>query len=720
MRNSVLKLFAEIRRRKVFQTFVPYLGLVWLILQVVSVVAPIFNLSPLFSTLVAVVLFAGLPIVLYLSWYFDLTMEGLVAVPDADSDETSSFGIIRWTVLLLITFGSGLLAYRYFSTVQIEFAKANDGIQQTFIADSIAVLPFEDASSDQDQGYLGQGLAEEITSLLGRTSGLKVAASSSTAILAERGLDPVTIARRLDVLTILSGSVRVTGDQLKIRVELVNAADARVLWSEIYARKFSDIFSVESEIARSTVNMLQDTYIQTGSLTNTATTKSTDAYVMYLKGREQYRLQTTESIKQARQYFEQAIALDPEYAEAYVGLADSIVLLSKGLYTFGSFEPEIAAQMANASLSKALVRDQSIARAYAIQGKVFELQQQSDRALSAYDKAISLNPNMAIAYMWRFNELQRQNRYDEAFESLKIAAKLDPISIATQYNLGYEYFRRADYPQARLQFEQLTKDFPKSPMGYKGLAGVAYNQGQLANSLQYWHKALSISPEDINFQQQYLSVLLQLKMVEPAKNLTDDESYQATFLLLSGQYDKLFKLMDFQVAANPDDAWVQFEAAWYQMLVGDHQRGIDLLLKAYPHFSEQELFAMPYCSPGIEIAWALQQSQQLELANAIINQCTKQVESASLDEVNSIYVYLQARLAALKGNNASALSLLDVAIEAGWLEWWTSKDPILSSIHNTADAQALFQHIDDTLNQQSQAATAFLQQQQTKDLNGAK
>lgn len=705
MRGIVSALFAEIRRRKVFQTFVPYLGFVWLILQIISVITPMFNLSPLFNTLVAVILFAGMPIMLYLSWYFDFTLDGLLPIPDAESEEVSPFGLSRWAVLILITLGSGFLAYRYFSTVQIEFAKANDGIQQTFIANSIAVLPFKDASADQDQAFIAQGLAEEITSLLGRTNGLKVAASSSTSILADKGLDPVSIARRLQVDTVLTGSVRVTGDQLKIRVELINAFDAKVLWSESFARKFSDIFTVESEIARSTVNMLQDTYIETGSLTNSAATKSTDAYVIYLKGREEYRKQTTESMKEARKLFEQAIGLDPEYAQAYVALADTVALLADGSRNFGVLKPEIAKQLAGQNLAKALVRAPEYAEAYAVQGRVFDLGNEQDSALSAFNKAIELNPSLAIAHMWKYLLLRDIGRESEAFSTLKIALSLDPESRTLQFNLGTELSRRGDLHEAKNHFNNLVTEYPSSPLGYAGLADIDFQVGKLAMSMMNWHKASQLSPDNTTYKLRFIGILIMLKFDQAVEQLTDDPFYRPQLLINKNKLSELFEYMSFQIAANPDDPWIKFEAGWYQLLLGDKSQGISNMQDIYQTLGPNELYAMPYCSPAIELAWALQQLNKINESQLLLKECEIKLNQAIKSNiVEKNHTYLTARIAALTNKNEEAIKLLEELYQTGWREWWTEYDPLFSALADDQRFIKVAQDIRAALNEQRELA----------------
>jgi len=705
----VSKLLAEMRRRRVLQTFVPYLGFVWLVLQVVSVITPMLNWSPLVNTFVAVLLFAGMPVMLYLSWYFDFTSEGLIAIPDKHTNEVTPFGALRWSILLLITLGSGVFAYRYYTDVEVEFAKSQEGIQATFIADSIAVLPFKDASADQDQGFLAQGLAEEITSLLGRTAGLKVAASSSTLVLTEKGLDPVTLARRLNVKTVLSGSVRVPGDQLKIRVELMNAQDAKVLWSETFARKFNDIFNVESEIARSTVNMLQDSYIESGSLNNSASTKSTDAYVIYLKGREQYRKQTTEAMKEARKLFEQAIGLDPEYTQAYVGLADTILMLAKGETRFGVLDVEVANRLAEQYLEKVFVRNSTLDYAFALRGKILERRHETDEALAAYDKAISLNPSLSIAYMWRYLVLKRAERFSESLASLKMANELDPLSVANIYNLGFEYKIRGKTDQASKQYKLLIDEYPALPMGYAGLADLAFAQGNYAQSLEYWAQAKRISPENQSYEENYNDVILALNLGDLLpEEMKNNPSYQNTYLLQTGKYEELFAQINFDMLANPDDPWLKFEAAWYQALVGDRTIAQIQFGELRDKFVSAELYSMPYCSPAIEIAWA-DLNNAPESGKVLLAKCAQLADIAKQSEIRSnTLLYLQARIASLQGKTDLAIDLLDNAIASGWTEWWTALDPLLDNIKSAPKAQALLKKLDAKLTEQRQLTLPVL------------
>jgi TolB-like protein/Tfp pilus assembly protein PilF len=682
--------FSELKRRKVINTVLPYVGVVWLLLQVVSVVVPLLTLPPLTGTFVAILLFVLFPVMLYLSWYFDLTSNGIVLTPADDQGTIKPLNWKHWTTLCGIFVLSCSIGLSYFQQVRSNSLKAQEGISTVKVADSIAVVGLKDQSPEQDQQYLAEGLTEEITSLLGKMPNLTVAASGSGLVLSKQGLDPIAIGRRLEVKTVLTGSVRRTGDQLKVRLELLDTEKGHTLWTETLQRSLSDVFALETEIARAVVNLLQDNYLDQTAISNHANTQSVDAYVLYLKGREQYRLQTTEAIKEARKLFEQAIALDPEYAQAHVALADTFVLLSEGKSEFGVLKADIAAQLASQSLAKAFLREPNMAEAFAVQGKVFEFEQQDDQALASYDKAISLNPNLAIAYMWRYQILKRLGRYDESLLSLEHSYKLDPVSVTTLYNSALELSLRGDYPEAELRFKQLVDDFPQSPWGSAGLGIIAAAHGRLATSIKYWQQAHVLSPQNQYIKSQYIGVMLALGLVEQARPLATEAFYEANLLLLSGAYTELFQKMDLQLAANPDDGWIAFEAGWYQLLVGDKNKGVALLLKAQQLIDQNELYAMPFCSPAVELAWVLQQTADFESAKLYIQKCQQHLADARQGKlVDWRLNYLDARLAALTAQQDKALQQLEGAIQNGLREWWSADDPVMGSLKNNDKFQQL-------------------------------
>lgn len=415
----------EVQRRKVFNTFLPYLGFVWLMLQVVSLLVPILNLSPLINTLTVVVLFAGIPVMLYISWYFNFSMNGIEAIPDAKSGEVSKFGLAKWLIFIVITLLSGYVGVSYFYSVKVEYSKANEGTTQQLLASSIAVFSFVDATPEQDQGYIARGIAKQVSELIGSANRLRVLDIRSAQRLLARGDDPVRVARNLVADALLTGTVRRTGNTLRIGVELVNVTNGKVLWAEAYTRDVEQVQLMEATIARAVLNSLMSDFIAAEDFTR-LNVASPQAYQIYLMGQAAYSEKSIESLKQARKYFDQAIKLSPDFSQAYVGMAETVLLMSDRSQNFELLDQNIAKTLAQNYLEKALVQTQTLPSAFLAQGKVFALNDKLDEALAAFNKAISLNNSLADAYYEKHIVLEKLNRNVEAAETLEQALSLHP------------------------------------------------------------------------------------------------------------------------------------------------------------------------------------------------------------------------------------------------------------------------------------------------------
>lgn len=711
----------ELKRRQVVKPLVAYIGISWLILQVVSVLGTVIEIHPSIGPASFLLLACGFPVAVYLSWYFDFTYDGITSTPSLDNENNPTIkplGWLNWTALVSVVLISGVAGMQYFDSIKQELRAAQEDLETIKLADSIAVLPFIDQSQKLDQSYFALGLAEEITSLLGRSEGIKVSASRSSQILADKGLTPVDIGRRLKVKAVLTGSIRAQGNRLKIRVELLDTENGHALWTKTFLRELKDIFAVESEIGRAIVNLLQDKYLEAGSFNSLASTNSTDAYVLYLKGREQYRKQTTESIKNARQYFEQAVALDPEYAKAYVGLADTLILMAEGTESFGIIKTKIAISLAKQNIDKALVRQPEMAEAYAVKGLIFYKQNDFDSAIQDYDKAIKLNPSLAKAYMWKYITLNSLQRFTQSFSALEKSIELDPLFLTGNYNLGIELTFLGRFEEAEKVFKQLKRDFPESTFSYQGLADMYFSQGDFVSAIREARKAMQVSPDNQELAFKFIGPLIQLGLTDIVKGMTNVpvlntaiEHYFENILIFENKIEALFDRMKFKLEANPDDYWVHFEAGWYQAMFGDNQLAYSLLTENIYLIDDNDKFAMPYCSPAIEIAWAQHQLGRGEEALSLINQCSKLLEQQLNSSITySELHYLSARIYALQGDTQKAVQALSKAIDNGSREWWTKHDPLLHNLSEEAEFKKLLQFIDNDLARQRIGAAALFKE----------
>jgi TolB-like protein/Flp pilus assembly protein TadD len=310
---------------------------------------------------------------------------------------------------------------------------------------SIAVLPFENLSRDPDNAYFAEGMQDEILTRLAKIADLKVISRTSTQHFESSPDNLPQIAKRLGVANILEGSVQKAGDQVRVNVQLINAASDAHLWAESYDRKLTDIFAVESEIAKMVADTLQAKL--TGSEKRAISVRPTDnavAYQDYLKGRYFWNKRTGNDFKTAITYFEQAIDKDPGFALAYAGLADTYVLLP----AFTSAAPQSAMPKAKIAAEKALELDDTLAEAHTSLAMVLRAYDFNyTRAVAEFKRAIELNPNYPPAHYWLGTHVfSALGRFDEAIAEVKRAIELDPLSLVANVDLGttYVYARRFD------------------------------------------------------------------------------------------------------------------------------------------------------------------------------------------------------------------------------------------------------------------------------------
>ena len=301
------------------------------------------------------------------------------------------------------------------------------GLRSASVERSIAVLPFDDLSPEGDQQYFADGLSEEIIYALTQIAGLNVAARTSTFLLAEQGADIATVASTLGVANVLEGSVRKSGDRLRITAQLIEAESGFHLWSETFDRELTDIFEIQDAIARAIAERLQVT-VMAGDQTPLARhgTEDLEAYELTLQGRFHANQLSQEALEQAIDYFDQAIIRDPRYAPAYAGKAFAYGNLSALEY----LPPLVAMPETKAAARRAIQLDNSLSAAHTWLGFAYLF---FDWDWTAAEQelvtALELNPNSAEAHLVYTAYLASQGRMDEAVSHVRRAQEIDPKSI---------------------------------------------------------------------------------------------------------------------------------------------------------------------------------------------------------------------------------------------------------------------------------------------------
>ena len=423
-------------------------------------------------------------------------------------------------------------------------------------AKSIAVFPFENLSRDPDNAFFAEGVQDEILTRLAKVADLKVIARTSTRKFKSAPENLPDIAQQLGAANILEGTVQKAGDQVRVNVQLINALTNAHIWAEIYDRKLTDIFAVESDIAKAIAEALQAKL--TGSekaMIAAQPTKDTTAYELYHKGRSFWEQRSGDNLAKAIAFYEQAIARDPKYGLAYAGLANSYVLLP--LY-FSVPQREAMAKAREAAL-KALQIDPNLAEAHNALGRILNFDD-LDLAGAAreFQRAIDLQPNNATAHQWYGNgPLDSLGRFDEAIAETKRAIELDPLSSIINSDCAYPLYYARRYDEALAQSERTIELDPSFFYARQILGMVLLAKGELPGAIAEFEKGRQLSGDPLH-----------LALMVVAKTKMGDKNIAQQAL---AELDKV----------NPDRQGLAYDRALVYVGVGNKEEAIRWLEQSY-------------------------------------------------------------------------------------------------------------------------------------------
>src|SRR5438034_6843966 len=353
-----MNFFSELKRRNVYKVAIAYVVAGWALSQGIAQVFPVFDVPNWVVRLIVLLIIIGWPIALVLAWMFEITPQGIKSTETADAMP----GMARqkkhtWIYVVVI---GGLVSIGLFFLGR--YSAGSRAVSTGSISNkSIAVLPFDNLSRDPDNAYFAEGVQDEILTRLAKVADLKVISRTSTQHFKSAPANLPEIAKQLGVAHILEGSVQKSGEQVRVNVQLINALTDAHLWGDTYDRKLTDIFAVETEIAKTIADILQAKLSGSEQHAIAARpTENTEAHQLYLKGRFFWNKRTGNDLKKSIDYFEQAIAADPNYALAYAGIADAYVFLPG--YTAGA--PRDCYPKAMAAAKKALELDDTLPEAH--------------------------------------------------------------------------------------------------------------------------------------------------------------------------------------------------------------------------------------------------------------------------------------------------------------------------------------------------------------------
>src|SRR5213083_254781 len=482
--------FAELKRRNVYKVAVAYAIVGWLLVQVATQVFPFLEIPNWVVRLVIALVAIGFPIALTIAWAFEITPQGIERTEVADTMPAAA-GQKKHAWIYVVFIGAAISVALFFLgryTAQSREGGRPPATAGSLPQKSIAVLPFDNLSRDPDNAFFAEGVQDEILTRLAKVADLKVIARTSTQKFKSAPTDLRDVAKQLDVTNILEGSVQKVNDQVRVNVQLINALTNAHLWAEIYDRKLSDIFAVQSDIAKTVADTLQAKL--TGAekqMMSAQPTTDTAAYELYHKGRSLWEKRSGDNIPKAIAYYEQAIARDPNYALAYAGLAQAYILLP--FYT-GADRFDAYLKAKDAAL-KALRLDSNLAEAHAALGKVlFFSEIDLAGAMREYKRAIELEPNDATAHHWLGNDsLAALGQFEEAVAEGKRSVELDPLSVVINVDLGETFYYARRYDEGARQMRKALEIDTTSFYAHYNLGIVLQLMGDLSGAIAEYEKA---------------------------------------------------------------------------------------------------------------------------------------------------------------------------------------------------------------------------------------
>ncbi|MEO9887463.1 MAG: hypothetical protein ABJR05_09345 [Balneola sp.] len=608
---NISNFIEELKRRNVFRIATAYAVSSWLLIQISATVFPFIGISPFWVTTIIVILSIGFPFSLVIGWIFEFTAEGLKKSDEVDITESVTAATSKRLNVIIISVLS--FTVLFLLVERIFFARANILESEGYSVQraSIAVLPFVDMSPDKDQEYFSDGLSEELLNVMAKVEGLQVAGRTSSFQYKGQNLDLRLIGDQLGVEHVLEGSVRKSGDQIRITAQLIKADNGFHLWSETYDKVYSadNLFTIQDEISYEVLEQLKIRLLpETKTQITKNLTSNTDAYDLYLKANQLLVNRRPDEIEQAIQLFEQVIQLDPEFAVAYAKLAIAYDLLS----AFGSINRDEVIKKMRSNIDRALLIDGELGWAYAALGQYYWHTNELENAEIALKKANELIPGNPEIMLWYSAVIPDEDRLEQLIIQAYEADPYSPLTIDARARLHYHVDEFAE------AFALMEKNIEINPEFSAGLSLKAFfikDQpfGKLDESFILGYQAYLKEPGNLNVLNTlaYVSYDLGFLFVfdqiaeDMEKQFPDNYGYLTlnySQLHMKGEYKEMLKLMEkiHEVTLTSPSApeyllnylEIYMNAGWYaqakEFVEKNHPEILDMDSE-YPEFYSEEI-----------------------------------------------------------------------------------------------------------------------------------
>jgi TolB-like protein/Tfp pilus assembly protein PilF len=684
----------DVGRRRVLPTVALYIVAAWVAIQVADLAIDAGVIRwPLRNVFIAA--FLGFPVALIVSWFYDVTRQGVVRTPPIGADESFDGSLQKRDYLLFISLAVVWALAAVFVHTPAPIDK------------SIAILPFENRGHDPQGADLAFGVRLDLHTQLEKLQDIKIIARASAETI-DRDLPVPELARKLGVAFIMKGTVERILDRVRVSVSLIDA-ESEQAWSFVYDRKLDvgSLFDIRDDIAGEiTGNLQAELSPQELQRIQNRPTENFDAYQAYLLGKQRMARRTTVALAEAISYFQKAVDLDPEFALAYVGLADSYYLH----VLYAQLPRDEAYANMKAAADKALALDDQLGEAYATLG-VFEGMRNDDAVATeaAFERALELNPNYATAHQWYGTTLIGFGRVEEGLAHKRKALELDPLSAIVNTSLGWSLATFGHFDEALARYKTAIESDPASPGAYERIGELyRYAFGQFDEAVVWQRKGIALDPSEpmgsiflgiiyLDLGDSDQAELWFKRTMELAPDFFMSTAILEPLHFHRGEYAEALEVARETLEGDPSSPKSLSHVRMHEFRAGRYKEARALYERGYPGLLQEAEPTIDHSNyeAAIDLALVLSRTGEQERADLLLD--------GSLAFTRTIprlgaggYGFSDVMIYALQGNNEAALAALRQAIDEGWRTgWWfyLEHDPSLDFIRDEPEFQAMLEEI---------------------------
>jgi TolB-like protein/Tfp pilus assembly protein PilF len=703
MERSLLReTWDELKRRRVVRAGITYAVVGWVVLQAAEITYEPLGLPPWALTWTVLGVVLGFPVVLVISWFFDVSRRGITREHGVAGAAGAAFAV---AMVLLAVGGVGWWLYGVYAPARLQQAgNSTDAAVSTAPPNSVGVLPFDDLSPGADQGFLADGIAEELLDRLARNAGLKVASRTSSFALRGLAQDMRSLGQKLGVRWLLEGSLRKTGGRVRVTAQLIDTSNGFHVWSDTYERSDQDLFALQDEIAVAIADELSSRIEGVAAEAPARVdTDNAQALQAYLQGREAWRKRTAASLETAEAMFSKAVELDPEFARAWSGLADTYLLQAD----YGNRSDEEAIRLAEPAAVKAVVLRPKLGEAWASLGLLRMTAGQYKAAQSSLEQAMSLDPRYEMAPMWLANVYATTGRMDKKREVLLKAVELNPLEPVINVNLAELLASNGDPQGARDVLQRVLAIMPDDASLLRAVSGIELVERNYAAAVRAARSALATDPDGPANIHALLKVLMQIEDFDEAVVLanrlpdsTRDRSIALQWIafrrggteLLPAMLDTIADMAGHPYSPGNNDTLALL--GMIQLRAGKPEKAAEWLSQAAgtPEQLESNYELMNPASLLVVALDALGQKEQMQRWTEPLLKAAKSIIE---HDGNSVRRHmLEAMVATQQGDEKAAVAALQEAYTAGYRDrWQLLYDPRLAPLQRFPELQAMQQRM---------------------------